>query len=217
MSIASKVTHSTILDNPQHTTGSRDYSPHGVDLPLADLVAQAPVETPQRFRNWPDLQARLQWAHDACMALELPRLEREVLKHVCWRAGRRKDGQPPGCFESTGNIGAALGVSRKYVGQALAGLVAKGLLEVTRRFQNTTIYRPALSLCVVTTHRDVSLRPTNKKNNKKGAGSQISNSLNLLDYRAGDSDESCGYSGCPGISQPCPMCGRQRGTVKNGC
>ena len=66
------------------------------------------------------------------------------LKHVVWRAGQRSDGKPPGCMESTANIGLALNYHRSEVGQALAALVGHGLLTALRRFSQTTIFRPTL-------------------------------------------------------------------------
>ena len=141
-----RISHSPIVDNlEQRPTGSRDDSPSGVDLPLVDLVAQAPIEAAPHFRNWPDLQTRLQWAHDLSIALDLPRRERAVLKHVVWRAGKRNDGRPPGCTESAASIGKAVDYHRSEVGQALTALVGKGLLTATRRFSDSTIHRPTMS------------------------------------------------------------------------
>ena len=147
-----------IVDNPPQPTGSRDNSPDGVALPLADLVAQARLEAAPRFRNWPNLNTRLEWAYEVGIALNLSSRERAVLQRVCYRAGRHEDGRPPGCWESAASIGIALGFHRNHIGRALAALVDKGLLTATRRFSNSTIHRPTMaelstiSICNKTVH-----------------------------------------------------------------
>ena len=219
MSIPTSLHETQIVDNPQRAIGSLDDSRHGVPLPLADLVAQTPVEAPQRFRNWPDLQTRLQWANDVGIALNLSHRERAVLRHVCWRAGKREDG-PPGCWESTINIGLALGYHRNRVGDSLAVLVDKGLLTAIRRFSNSTIHRPAMaelstiSICTETVQMDAPKRCTNKKDKQEGIVRQKNKSLEILEYIGPgtivDNSDSCGFEGCPPMGQPCAMCGRQR-------
>ena len=231
MSISTSLHDHPIVDNPLQPTGSRDDSPHGVDLPLVDLVAQAPLETPPQFRDWPGLNARFQWANDAGIAHALSSLERAVLRHVCWRAGKREDGRPPGCWESAANIGTALGYHRNHVGRALARLVTKGLLTADRRFHNSTIHRPTFASCTETVqlsqcnprlHVDATLGCTNKKGKQEGVWAQVElvsgGTLFIpMDLRIVDNDDpdfvddskSCGFVGCPFPDRVCPMCGRQ--------
>ena len=111
MSSLTRISPNPIVDNPRLPTGSRDDAPHGVDLPLVDLVAQAPFEPAPQFRTWLDLNTRFQWANDVGIALKLSHRERAVLRHVCWRAGKREDGRPPGCWESATNIGLAWAIT----------------------------------------------------------------------------------------------------------
>ena len=196
-----------IVDNPQRAIGSRDDSRHGVPLPLADLVAQTPVEAPQRFRNWPDLNTRFLWANDVGIALNLSHRERAVLRHVCWRAGKREDG-PPGCWESAANIGSALAYHRNQIGQSLAALVDKGLLTATRRFSNSTIHRPTMaelstiSRCTETVQMDARKPCTNKKDKQEGVERRENKSLMIhsKEYQPAIVDNSaCGYFGYPPV------------------
>ena len=193
-------------------TGSRDDSRNGVDLPLVDLVVQAPLETSPQFRSWPGLNARLQWANDAGIAYALSSLERAVLRHVCWRAGKREDGRAPGCWESATNIGTALDYHRNQIGTALASLVSKGLLTAERRFSNSTIHRPTFARCTETVQMDARKPCTNKKEEQEGLWSQSNKSLMVLEEGEPaivDNAESCGFTGCPFPDRLCPMCGRQ--------
>ena len=214
MSCPNTVSQPRIVDNLRLPTGSRDDDPHGVDLPLVDLVAQAPLETSPRFRNWPDLQTRLQWADDVGCALTLTHRERAVLWRVCWRAGRRTDGKSPGCIESAANMGAGLGYHRSHVGTALQSLVKKGLLEKVARFHNTNIYRPTFQRVNVTKRDiDMSQNATLTRKQPEGVDRKISKSLMLLEDiepgRIVDNADSCGFVGCPPLDHICPMCGRQ--------
>ena len=219
MSNLTRISPNPIVDNPQRATGSRDDSRHGVPLPLADLVAQTPVEAPQKFRNWPGLNARFKWANDVGIALNLSHRERAVLRHVCWRAGKREDG-PPGCWESTINIGLALGYHRNRVGDSLAVLVDKGLLTAIRRFSNSTIHRPTMtelstiSICTETVQMDAPKRCTNQKDKLEGVERRKNKSLMLhsKEYQPTivDNSPTCGFDGCPPMGQPCAMCGRTR-------
>ena len=207
---------STIVDNSPQPTGSRDDSRSGVELPLTEIVHQAPVETPREFRNWPDLHTRLQWANDAGIAHGLSSLERAVLKHVAWRAGKREDGKAPGCWESSANIGTALGYHRNQIGGALAALVDRGLLTANRRFSNSTIHRPTFSRCTETVQMDARKPCTNKKGNKKGIGAEEKEILLVTEEEPPivDDSDSCGMPGCPFPDRVCPMCGRQGGPAK---
>ena len=209
-----------IVDNTQPATGSRDDALCGVELPLVDLIHQAPLEAPQQFRNWPDLQTRLQWANDVGIALKLSHRERAVLRHVCWRAGKRQDVRLPGCWESAANIGSALGYHRNQIGQSLAALVDKGLLTATRRFSNSTIHRPTMaelstiSRCTETVQMDARKPCTNLKEKQEGVERRNHKSLMLLTKEGQrtivDNSPTCGFDGCPPANQPCPMCGRCR-------
>ena len=228
------VSRLAIVDNSPQPTGSRDGSPDGVDLPLVDLVSQAPLQTPPQFKDWPDLHTRMQWAHDISIALDLKRRERAVLKHVVWRAGKRNDGKAPGCTESSASIGKAVDYHRAEVGQALTALVGKGLLIATRRFSACTIHRPTMSDLPDVGKPDkwMSENPSlNKKENKKAwaqeelvSGGTLFIPLNSegepLPYPLGlprdgsdddvDEPESCGMDGCPFPDRVCPMCGLGR-------
>ena len=218
MSSLTRISPKQIVDN---TAGSQDNRPNGVDLPLAGIVAQAPVESPQRFQHWPGLNARLTWAHDVSLALSLPRRERAVLKHVVWRSGKRDDGKAPGCWESTANIGLALDYHRSEVGQALAALVQHGLLTAFRRFSQTTVYRPTLASSYVgKPDIGMSENPTLTRNLTKrvrvqDSGVPYGNSIRGGDSVIVDNADSCGFAGCPTLGQPCPACGRHRGAVEN--
>ena len=217
------VSPNPIVDNPH--TGSRDNSPHGVQLPHADLVHHAPVEPPQQYRDWPTLNTRLQWADDVGCALDLSRLERAVLNRVCWRAGKRSDGHSPGCFESTTNMGDRLGYHRNQVGTALRSLVGKGLLTATRRYSQPSIYCPTmielstLPICTKNVQMDARIPCTNKKVKQEDIAAVISSKyIYLLEEGIlidDDWAESCGFIGCPPTDQCCPMCGRH-GTVTVG-
>ena len=209
-----------IVDNLWLPTGSRDHSSHGVDLPLVSIVAQAPLEPAPQFRNWPDLNIRFKWANDVGIALKLSHRERAVLRHICWRAGKREDGRPPGCWESATNIGLALGYHRNQIGQSLAALVGKGLLTAIRRFSNSTIHRPTMAelstiaRCTETVQMDARKPCTNKKVQQEGiaAGNNYPRTSTYLDGGAiVDNADSCGFSGCPPVGQLCPVCGRQGG------
>ena len=205
--------------------GSRDYAPAGVQLPRADLVHQAPLEPSPEFRNWPDLNTRFQWANDVGIAMQLSHRERAVLRHVCWRAGKREDGRPPGCWESATNIGLALGYHRNRIGDSLAALVDKGLLTANRRFSNSTIHRPimaelsTISRCTKTVQMDAPKRCTNKNEEQEEVWVQDTKSLKVLSEEEQlaivDNADSCGFTGCPPVGQLCPMCGRQ-GTAAMG-
>ena len=212
-----------IVDNA--LAGSRDYAPAGVQLPHADIVHQAPLEPSPQFRNWPDLNTRFQWANDVGVALKLSHRERAVLRHVCWRAGKREDCRPPGCWESATNIGLALGYHRNRIGDSLAALVDKGLLTANRRFSNSTIHRPTMaelstiSRCTKTVQMDAPKRCTNKKEEQEGVVLRGTKSLKVLsiegDSAIVDNADSCGFTGCPPVGQLCLMCGRQ-GTAAMG-
>ena len=210
------LTDSRIVDNA--LAGSRDHEPGGVQLPHADIVHQAPLEPSPQFRNWPNLNTRLEWAYRTGIALNLSSRERAVLQRVCYRAGQHQDGRPPGCWESATNIGAALGYHRNHIGRALAALVDKGLLTATRRFSNSTIHRPTMaelstiSICNKTVQMDAPKRCTNRKVQPEGLYAQGSKSFMVLeDIEPGqivDDAESCGFTGCPPVDRVCPMCGR---------
>ena len=213
-----------IVDNSKcvtvsHLPGSRDDAPGGVDLPLVDLVAQTPVEESPRFRDWPDLHTRLQWAHEISLTLDLSALERAVLKHVCWRAGKRDDGRGPGCWESAANIGIAIDYHRNQVGRALATLVDLGLLEAARRYGKPTIHRPTLRPAdgLQMHEKRASDCTKNVQRNKKDNGKVFTQGKlsNWYEDKGGDSvaedSESCGFDGCPPVGRVCPMCGRQGG------
>ena len=145
------LTDSRIVDNPLLATGSRDNSPDGVDLPLVDLVAQAPLEAPQRFRNWPSPVARWQWAVDVGVARDLSAIQVAINSNmsVCDLASAMM-ATAPGCHQSAENIGIETRYSRRHVGLALTALVKKGLLEKVARSHNTTVYRPTFSRVNVT-------------------------------------------------------------------
>ena len=219
MSSLTRISPNPIVDNPLLATGSRDHAPHGVQLPHADIVHQAPLEAAPQFRTWPDLNTRFQWANDVGIALKLSHRERAVLRHVCWRAGKRADARPPGCWESAANIAAALGFHRNSVGQSLAVLVDKGLLTATRRFSSSTIHRPTMaelstiSRCTETVQMDARKPCTNRKVEPEGVYAQDRlSTMYLLEEGESaivDIADSCGFAGCPSLGQPCPMCGRQ--------
>ena len=211
MSISTSLPDPVNVDNTPQPTGSRDGSPDGVDLPLVDLVAQAPLESHPQFRNWPPLHKRLEWAIEVGIALELSALQMAALKHVCYRAMRRKDCRAPGCYESAASIGKATGYHRNHVGRALAALVDNGLLTAIRRYSDSTIHRPTLAdpstlaRCNPRLQMDATLGCTKPVEETGTLCAQGNESSDL----SSDDAASCGMDGCPFPAQVCPMCGRQ--------
>ena len=214
MSSPTRISPNPIVDNPLLATGSRDDASHGVDLPLVDLVAQAPPEAPPQFRNWPGPVARWQWAIEVGIAQNLSALQMATLQHVCMRAGQRNDGKAPGCYQSAENIGTETRHNRKHVGLALAALVKKGLLERISRFHNTNIYRPTFrKVNESQRHIDMSHSLPLTRNKPEGVVLRGTKSLKVLSKEEQlaivDNADSCGFTGCPPVGQLCPMCGRQ--------
>ena len=214
MPITTRISPNPIVDNPRLPTGSRDDSPDGVDLPLVDLVAQAPPEAAQRFRNWPGPVARWQWAVDVGVARDLSAMQVAILQHVCMRSGQRNDGTAPGCHQSAENIGIETRYSRRHVGLALTALVKKGLLEKMARSHCTSVYRPTFNRVNVTLG-NIGLEPrvTQTRNKPEGvyAQNRLSNMYLLEEGEPAivDNADSCGFTGCPPVDRVCPMCGRQ--------
>lgn len=129
----------------------------GIQLPDADVAQR------QLAWEWPDFLTRYEWAVRMGKEYNLPRRERAVLNHVCYRAGRDPDGKPPWCWESAANIGEAIDYHRTEVSEALTALVKKGLLIRQRRYSKTTKYRPTLiaSICREFRQMDVGIPDTN--------------------------------------------------------